>query len=204
MSISIRYVTEKFEPENITVREFLKFMGKIEGLPDKYLKNIIDDLAKDFFITDFLDVNMKKLSKGTLQKVVVIQALLDKPDVLLLDEPLSGQDKESQAVFVEKVNDFRAKGTTLFMSCHEDWLVKAISNKVYTFSNGSMIRKVDNNKAYYILSFYNSNNMPIVRGMIKCGEYYLLRVEECNINSIVMKLIQCGWELRGLKNENDI
>lgn len=46
--------------------------------------------------------------------------------------------------------------------------------------------------------------MPIVRGMIKCGEYYLLRVEECNINSIVMKLIQCGWELRGLKNENDI
>lgn len=147
---------------------------------------------------------MKKLSKGTLQKVVVIQALLDKPDVLLLDEPLSGQDKESQAVFVEKVNDFRAKGTTIFMSCHDDWLVKAISNKVYTFSNGSMIRKVDNNKAYYILSFYNSNNMPIVRGMVKCGEYYLLRVEECNINSIVMKLIQCGWELRGLKNEKDI
>ena len=105
---------------------------------------------------------------------------------------------------MEKVNDFRAKGTTIFMSCHDDWLVKAISNKVYTFSNGSMIRKVDNNKVYYILSFYNSNNMPIVRGMIKCGEYYLLRVEECNINSIVMKLIQCGWELRGLKNEKDI
>ncbi len=80
--LSIRYVTEKFEPENITVHEFLKFMGKIEGLPDKYLKNIIDDLAKDFFITDFLDVNMKKLSKGTLQKVVVIQALLDKPMIL--------------------------------------------------------------------------------------------------------------------------
>ena len=33
---------------------------------------------------------------------------------------------------MEKVNDFRAKGTTIFMSCHDDWLVKAISNKVYT------------------------------------------------------------------------
>ena len=202
--LKIRYVTEKFEPENITAREFLEFMGKIEGLSDKYLENIIKNLAKDFFITDFLDVNMKKMSKGTLQKIIVIQALLNKPDVLLLDEPLSGQDKESQTVFVEKVNNLRANGTTIFMSCHEDWLVKAISNKVYTFSNGLMVRKKECNKTYYILSFYNSNNEPIVSGMIKCGEYYLIRVEECNINSIVLKLIKCGWELRGLKNENDI
>ena len=80
-------------------------------------------------------------------------------------------DKYLKNIIDDLANDFIAKGTTIFMSCHEDWLVKAISNKVYAFSNGSMIRKVDNNKAYYILSFYNSNNMPIVRGMVKCGKY---------------------------------
>lgn len=202
--LKIRYVTEKFEPENITVRRFLKFMGKIEGLSDKYLDDTVNNLAQDFFITDFLDTNIKNLSKGTLQKIVVIQALLDKPDVLLLDEPLSGQDKESQSVFVEKINELRSKGTTIFMSCHEDWLVKSISNKVYTFSNGSMVRKTYDSNVYYILSLYNSKDMPIVNGMTKCGDYYLLKVEEHNINSIVTKLIQYGWELRGLKNENDI
>ena len=74
--LSMRYVTEKFEPENITVREFLKFMGKIEGLPDKYLKNIIDDLAKDFFITDFLDVNMKKYLKEHYKRLLLFKHYL--------------------------------------------------------------------------------------------------------------------------------
>lgn len=93
--LKIRYVPEKFEPENITVRDFLGFMGRIDGLSMGYLDSTINGFANDFFITDFLDTNMKNLSKGTLQKVAVIQALLDRPDVLLLDEPLSGQDKES-------------------------------------------------------------------------------------------------------------
>ncbi len=202
--IKVRYVTEKFEPENITAREFLLFMGKIDGLSENYLHESVNGLARDFFITNFLDINMKNLSKGILQKLVVIQALLDKPDVLLLDEPLSGQDKESQDVFVEKINALRAKGTTIFMSCHEDWLVKSISDKVYIFSNGSMIRRTYDDKSYYILSFYNGKGLSVVNGMTKRGDYYLMRVDEHSINATVTQLIQCGWELRGLKNEKDI
>lgn len=202
--LKIRYVPEKFEPENITAQDFLGFMGRIDGLSMGYLDSTINGFANDFFITDFLDTNMKNLSKGTLQKVAVIQALLDRPDVLLLDEPLSGQDKESQDVFVKKVNELREEGTTIFMSCHEDWLVKAISDKVYTFSNGLMVKRTCSENMSYILSFYNGRNIPIADGMKRCGDYYLLRVKEQDINVTVARLINCGWELRGLKNEKDI
>ncbi len=202
--LKLRYVAEKFEPINITVKEFLLFMGKMDGLSSDYLGETINSLSHDFFINNFLDVNMKNLSKGTLQKIVVIQALLDKPDVLLLDEPLSGQDKESQKVFVKKINELRAEGTTIFMSCHEDWLVKALSDKVYTFSNGTMIRRKCSDKKDYILSLYNCRGLPIINGMVKRGNYYLIKVNEESINTTVTELINLGWELRGLKSEKNI
>ena len=89
----------------------------------------IKRLGEDFFLSEMLDLSMQSLSKGTLQKISVMQALLAKPDVLLLDEPLSGQDRESQKVFVQKINMLRNAGTTIFMSCHEKKLVKAISEQ---------------------------------------------------------------------------
>lgn len=61
--LKIRYVPEKFEPENITARDFLGFMGRIDGLSMGYLDSTINGFANDFFITDFLDTNMKNLSK---------------------------------------------------------------------------------------------------------------------------------------------
>ena len=47
---------------------------------------------------------MKNLSKGSLQKAAIIQALIDQCDVLLLDEPMTGLDLSSQKIFVEEVN----------------------------------------------------------------------------------------------------
>jgi len=55
---------------------------------------------------------------------------------LLLDEPLDGQDTDSQQVFIEKVNQLKAKETTILMSCHEPELIRQIADKVYRLENG--------------------------------------------------------------------
>lgn len=103
------YVPEKFPVTYLTAEQYLMHMGMIDGLPRNRLAGKIRQLAEDFYMLEHLRSRMSVLSKGTLQKVGVIQALLTMPDVLLLDEPLSGQDVDAQKVFVEKINELRSR-----------------------------------------------------------------------------------------------
>lgn len=130
------YLPEKFYPTSLKTRAYLESMGEIDGISPKELKKKIEMLAEDFYVTDFLNIPMKSLSKGTLQKIGVIQALLCEPDVLLLDEPLSGQDEDSKKVFIHKVNELREKGITVILSCHEKELTDALTEKQYIIQKG--------------------------------------------------------------------
>ena len=97
-----------------------------------------------------IHIKMKYLSKGTLQKVGVMQALLSKPDVLLLDEPLSGQDIDSQKVFIKKMNELRHDNVTIIMSCHEPDLIERISDTVYCVDKGKIHPVVTEGNVLYL------------------------------------------------------
>lgn len=197
------YIPEKFSPVSLTARQYLIHMGALDGLAKEEIKNRIESLAKDFFITDLLDTSMRSLSKGTLQKVVVLQALLKTPDVLLLDEPLSGQDLGSQKVFIHKMNQLREQGVTIFMSCHERRLVEAIAEEVYTIRNGRLIEYKYKAEKKYLLILENANQLQILDGMKIYGQYYSLKVSQNECDQMLPELIQKGWRLRGLYDEED-
>ena len=133
------YVPEHFPKMNITARKYLTSMGQLDGLPEAEINEKIEELSAELFMSDMMTTPMKHLSKGTLQKVGVIQALLSKPEVLLLDEPLSGQDTDSQAVFIGKVNELRRQGVTVLMSCHEQHLIDRVSDTVYRINDGRIL-----------------------------------------------------------------
>ena len=131
----------------------------------------------------------------------MIQALLEVPDVLLLDEPLSGQDKESQNVFINKIKQIKDLGTTIFMSCHEERLINALSDKIYTIENGCVKRRDKISSDSYIILFKGGTDTDIYNKCVKTDEFYRLRVREKQVNSTIMELIQHGCEVRGLRNE---
>ena len=133
------YVPEHFPKMNLTARQYLEAMGKMDGLMATEIKDRINRLCGEFFMKEMISTPMKHLSKGTLQKVGVVQALMVTPQVLLLDEPLSGQDMDSQGVFIEKVNQLREQGVTVLMACHEQHLVDQVSDTVYRIEKGRIL-----------------------------------------------------------------
>lgn len=197
------YVPEKFMPVALTARIYLKRMGEMDGMKKHEIIDKIETLSSDFFLLELLDVPMKYLSKGTLQKVGVIQALMKTPEVLLLDEPLSGQDIASQKVFIQKINILRNQGVTVFMSCHEQSLVNAIADKTYTIQNGELIAYQPEDEGEYILVLENMQNNPIVEGMERYGTGYKLLVKEREAQEIIVELLQYGWALRGMYDEKN-
>ena len=199
----LHYIPEKFPPVSLTARQYLRHMGALDGLGKDEIKDRIESLGQDFFITDLLDTSMRSLSKGTLQKVVVLQALLKTPDVLLLDEPLSGQDVASQKVFINKINQLREQGVTIFMSCHEKRLIEAIAEDVYTIRDGILTEYKYETQKLYLVILENAKQLPIMDEMTKYGQYYSLKIDQNECDLILPELIQKGWKLRGLYDEED-
>lgn len=201
--VLFHYVPEKFMPVSLTARAYLKRMGEIDGMKKEEIREKIERMSNDFFLSELLDISMKYLSKGTLQKIGVIQALMKTPDVLLLDEPLSGQDIASQKVFIQKVNRLRSQGVTVFMSCHEQSLVDAIAEKTYTIQNSILMEYQPQSKKEYTLILENVQNRDILEKMEKLGKYYKLLISENNTQRVILELLKDGWELRGMYDEKD-
>ena len=183
----------------------------MEGIEETELKKRIQSLSQDFFFQSMLKTPMKRLSKGSLQKVGVIQALLKDPDILLLDEPLSGQDIASQQVFIDKMNVLRKNGGVILMACHEPYLIDAISDCVYQLDDGllTLVSKHSiKEKTWYVLRFTNGDACSVPerwKGHLQYVENgCILRVEEKDCNIASMEMLQAGWNLRGMMNESDM
>lgn len=221
------YVPEHFPKMNLTAGQYLTYMGGLDGLGREETEERIRCLSEDLFVSTMLDIPMKHLSKGSLQKIGVIQALLREPEVLLLDEPLSGQDVMSQDVFIRKIKELQEHKVTIFMSCHEPYLVDAIADVVYRFEDGhlSPVRETLRQKeGWYILSFRRQQGAEIPerwQGHLQfIGESSRglqgdlaetsggqeggcnLRVPEGGCDRAILEMLGAGWSLRGMWNED--
>ncbi len=146
--LKFAYVPEKLTPLSITGMDYLIHMGAIEGLGKEDIKARVAVLAEQLFLEDMLETTMKNMSKGTLQKINVVQALLTRPDVLLLDEPLSGQDVESQQSFIRLVKELTTQGTCVVVACHEEWLANELTKKAFLIQD-KRLKLVDTEEVMY-------------------------------------------------------
>lgn len=135
--IRMSFIPDRFDRVSMTIPVYLKHICAIEGIKGPVA--VCDKYLQMFALTNMLKTPMMYLSKGTLQKVAVIQALLSDRDIIFMDEPLSGQDIISQYNFVGEMNRRKAAGTSLIMVCHEKYLIDMLADEIYQIKDGRLI-----------------------------------------------------------------
>lgn len=168
-TLTTGYVPEHF-PENIRFRlmEYLLTVGKMSGKREEVLKDKILKYADDFHINDFMNTPLKSCSKGTKQKAGIIQALLLEPELLLLDEPMTGLDEKTQNALIKQLSLLSSKTTSIF-TVHDSILIDGLANRVITMGNGRIIedRAIDNKEEYRVITAVADkkmiSNIPFVR-----------------------------------------
>ena len=121
--------------------EFLALAASLKGLTKKEAKVQIAELAKLFPITDVLPQSMTHYSRGNLQKVAFIAALLNSPQILIIDEPVVGLDPGSLAVFGEKIKAFAARGGLVFFVTHTLSFAQKYANRYGLLKAGSLVKE---------------------------------------------------------------
>ncbi len=125
--------------DNLTAREYLTFVGELYGMNILEADEKAQGLMKVFGLEDVYHSRIASYSKGMRQKVLIISSLLHNPDLLFLDEPLSGLDANSVMVFKEILDILAAKGKTIFYSSHIMDVVEKISNRIILINDGRIV-----------------------------------------------------------------
>ena len=115
----IGYMTQKFSLfEDLTVRENLEFLAAVQDIPKKEAAKRIDDLVQQYHFEDRQKQLAGTMSGGQKQRLALAGAVIQKPELLFLDEPTSAVDPESRRDFWEKLFDLADAGTTILVSTH--------------------------------------------------------------------------------------
>jgi ABC-2 type transport system ATP-binding protein len=102
---------------DMTVTEYLAFVGRIKGIPRRELKSRLEEVSEKCAVTDVMNRQIGKLSKGYRQRVGLAQALIHNPEVLVLDEPTAGLDPK-QIIETRQLIKGLAGRHTVILSTH--------------------------------------------------------------------------------------
>lgn len=136
----IGYIPELSEMYDLlTPREYLAFIGKLYGLGDEVITNRTRKMLESFGLLPNIDQRMDSFSKGMRQKVLIISGLLHNPQIVILDEPLSGLDANAVIMVKELLQVLKTEGKTIFYCSHMMDVVERVSDRIVLIANGQII-----------------------------------------------------------------
>ena len=124
----------------LTAREILDFYGRLYEIPKDARRRRIDELLELVGLTYAADRTLRRFSKGMLQRVGVAQALINDPDLVVLDEPLSGLDPMGRKEVRDIIAGLRAQGKTVFFSSHILHDIETICDRVAILVEGRVVQ----------------------------------------------------------------
>jgi ABC-2 type transport system ATP-binding protein len=120
----------------LTPKEYLSFIGSLYGLDSDKTESRTVNLLSLFGMEKHSDQRMDTFSKGMKQKILIIAGIINNPDILFLDEPLSGLDANAVILVKDLLINLAKDGKTIFYCSHLMDVVEKISDRIILINNG--------------------------------------------------------------------
>ena len=145
-------------PKKLTIEENLEVYGRMYGV--KNLKNKIIELMSKLHLTDFKKRKTGELSSGQKNRVSLAKALINDPEILLLDEPTASLDPDVGDYVRNFIQEFAStKGTTILLASHNMSEVERLCDEVMMMKNGEII---DKGKSVDLINKHGRKNLEEV------------------------------------------
>src|SRR5919204_4511967 len=122
----------------LTARELLEYYAQLSGVDARSRKPRVDSVLDRVSMTDSANVQLRKFSKGMLQRIGIAQAILHDPKVVFLDEPMSGLDPIGRREVRDLIEGLRQDGKTVFFSTHILSDAEALCDRVAILHRGEL------------------------------------------------------------------
>ncbi len=125
--------------DTLSPREYLQFVGELHGMEMQDINTKIIKLLDLFEMKAHADERLNSFSKGMRQKILIISGLIHNPDIIFMDEPLSGLDANSVIIVKAILTQLAKEGKTIFYSSHIMDVVEKISDRIILIDQGKVV-----------------------------------------------------------------
>jgi ABC-2 type transport system ATP-binding protein len=138
--MAIGYIPDQpFLYEKLTGREFLYFSGGLYKMKHTAITERVRELTELFEIDSWIDQRTENFSQGMRQRIVIAAALLHRPKVLIIDEPMIGLDPRSAHIVKGVFKQLSQEGVAIFMSTHSLPVVEELCTRIGVIKKGKLI-----------------------------------------------------------------
>jgi len=183
--------------EHLRIEELLTFYGQMHGIEKRVLKQRIPDLVDKVGLRDAKDRQLGKFSKGMRQRAGLAQALINDPDLVILDEPQTGLDPFGRKDVRDLIIKLKSEGKTVIFSSHILPDVEAVCDRVVLMDKGRVLdvgtlEELTGNrvKAYEVIA-YNISTIPKVVSsqQLQGGVHILELATESDLQACIKELV---------------
>ena len=128
-----------FVYDKLTGAEFLRFVAGLYGQDGNGVNRRIDELLEMFELLPWRDELTESYSHGMRQKLIISSALLHKPEVIVVDEPMVGLDPKSARLLKDLLRQFVNRGGTVLMSTHTLEIAEAMCDRIAIVQGGKVV-----------------------------------------------------------------
>ena len=126
--------------EDFSVKAFLKYIAKLKGINGKLMRERVDELIQMFHMEEYCHKRVGSLSGGMRQRVLLAQALLNYPKILILDEPTAGVDPQERINIRNSISKI-ADNRIIIIATHIVSDIEAIANEILLMKDGQLVEK---------------------------------------------------------------
>lgn len=192
----IGYLPDRFPAgQRMGARAYLRHMARIRGLTDL---TVIDPLLERLALVGGPAAPLRTLSKGNAQKIGLAQAVMVRPDLLILDEPWSGLDVGTHAVLGELVAETRARGASVVFTDHRPQVVHDHADVVHLMDQGRLTAESAEPTTRIVLRGHGTDwaGESGVRHAVAEGAQVVLTVEVASVDAVLLRALKDGWSVR--------
>ena len=125
--------------DKLTPAEFFRFTGQLFNLPPNQVEEESKAYIDRFGLKDFVSKQIESLSHGTRQRVAIVSALLHRPEVFVIDEPMVGLDPHHARVVKDVFKEASRNGMTIFLSTHQLSVAEELADRIGIIHKGRLV-----------------------------------------------------------------
>ncbi|MFA5603353.1 MAG: ATP-binding cassette domain-containing protein [Bacilli bacterium] len=190
----------------LTVKEQCLFYGTLKGMTKERILERLDELLEYFQIPEYKDRKIKELSKGNQQKIQFITAILNEPELLILDEPFAGLDPINVELFQNEIIKMAENGSMIIFSTHRMDHVELFCKKIVVLLKGRTvldgyltdIKEKYRKKNIFLKGPFKKSDIkdiPGVLNIIEKSDEYELKIES---NEVVQNVFDKIKSVKGI------
>lgn len=197
--------------EHLTAEKLLYYMGRLSGMTDSEIDKRIPEVLDLVNMSHARHMELRRYSKGMLQRAGIAQALLHDPELLVFDEPMSGLDPLGRREMRDLMQMLGKNGKTVFFSTHIVQDVEAICEQIAIIEKGKLlgvgsVQDFLGKQTLRTEVFVDTASENKIKNLLKNGEIYeklpdsgkITLSDERKLNELLGKLLQEGIQIKSV------